>query len=608
MARSRPARQRPVVRQRAPLLLSPTAALALPLAFTAALAAVSLLPSVQTQRTLSWSILGAAGILLLAITVIRARARGRTLTIDIQLRPQHYLQACAQSTVLLYWGWYWPPVYDSIPLIIAQVLFAYAFDMLLAWSRRDTYTLGFAPFPVIFSINLFLWFKADWFYLQFLMIAVGFAAKELIRWERDGRQTHIFNPSSFPLSVFSIALILTGTTSLTWGVEIARTQFNPPNIYVLLFLIGLPGQLLFGVTTMTMSAVLTTYGFGLAYFAVTGTYFFIDSYIPVAVFLGMHLLFTDPSTSPRTEIGRIVFGVVYGLSNIALYAALGRLGLPTFYDKLLPVPLMNLSVRFIDRVAPRVLHALNPARLGPALAPRRRNLVYVTAWTAVFVLMAAVDGAGDHHPGHYVPFWQHACQENRAGACTTLGRIADIYCQDGSGWACNELGVLRSEGRVERGDPAADFVRACSLGVVVGCQNAALQTGRDPRRAPPQLADYPVVLRHGKGPVPDRTPFELYTRACDQGWMDGCEHVAIAYLRSEGVVRDPAKAAEHLDKACQGGLSTSCANLGFMHYSADGVPRDADKGIAYLEQACGMGHPDACRWLDEVRAKSDTYR
>ena len=27
--------------------------------------------------------------------------------------------------------------------------------MLLAWSRRDAYTLGFGPFPVIFSINLF---------------------------------------------------------------------------------------------------------------------------------------------------------------------------------------------------------------------------------------------------------------------------------------------------------------------------------------------------------------------------------------------------------------------------------------------------------------------
>ena len=135
----------------------------------------------------------------------------------VVLRPQHYLQACAQASVLLYWGWYWRPVYDAAPLLLTQLLFAYGFDMLLAWSRRDTYTLGFGPFPVIFSINLFLWFKPDWFYLQYLMIAVGFAAKELIRWQKNGRPAHIFNPSSFPLAVFSLGLILTGTTSITYG-------------------------------------------------------------------------------------------------------------------------------------------------------------------------------------------------------------------------------------------------------------------------------------------------------------------------------------------------------------------------------------------------------
>ena len=70
---------------------------------------------------------------------------------------------------------------------------------------------------------------------------------------------------------------------------------------------------------MTMSAVVTTYLFGLAYFAMTGIYFFYDSYIPISVFLGMHLLFTDPATAPRTESGRIIFGVLYGLSTVALY-------------------------------------------------------------------------------------------------------------------------------------------------------------------------------------------------------------------------------------------------------------------------------------------------
>src|SRR4030095_3640323 len=205
------------------------------------------------------------------------------------------------------------------------------------------------------------WFKPDWFYFQFLLIALGFAAKELLRWDKDGRSVHIFNPSSFPLAIFGFALILTGTSHLTWGHEIASTQFYPPHMYLMLFLVGLPGQFFFGVTTMTLAAVVTTYAFGLAYYAATGIYFFYDSYIPIAVFLGMHLLFTDPSTSPRTELGRLIFGALYGLSTVLLYQLLGSMGAPSFYDELLQVPVLNLSVKLLDRLASSsVLKPLDP--------------------------------------------------------------------------------------------------------------------------------------------------------------------------------------------------------------------------------------------------------
>jgi hypothetical protein len=585
--------------------LDTTKPLLLPLAFTLALAAFVVLPAIQAHTTLLWSIAGAAAALLLANAALLSFtiARRRTLTIEVMLRKQHYLQACAQGSVLLYWGWHWRNVYDAAPLLAAQLVFAYAFDMLLAWSRRDTYTLGFAPFPVIFSINLFLWFKPDWFYLQFLMIAVGFAAKELIRWEKDGRRTHIFNPSSFPLAVFSIGLILTGTTSWTWGPEIARTQFNPPNIYLMLFLVGLPGQYLFGVTTMTMSAVLTTYVFGLVYFALTGAYFFVDAYIPIAVFLGMHLLFTDPSTSPRSELGRIFFGVLYGLGNIVLYELLGRMGLPTFYDKLLPVPIMNLSIKLIDRAATSSwLKRFDPANLGRSLAPRRRNLAYIAVWSTAFIVMSATDGVGDSHRGHRVPFWQEACQQNARHGCDNLALILSTYCQDGSGWACNELGVLRSEGKVGPADAAAgDYRRACSSGFTAGCQNAVmLRVGvKSARRAPPRINDYPVILREGKGALPDRTPVEFLTRACDQGWMDGCWRLAAAHLQGDGTPRNPAVALATFEKACAGGLGNACSDAGYMFRSGDGVPRDQDKALAYLQRACDAGFARACQWLKE---------
>jgi hypothetical protein len=480
--------------------LSPHRALGLPLVFTLGLVAFGFLDSVRQNPRLLWSFLGAASALAAwnAVLFLSALRTGRWLTLEIVLRKQHYLQACAQGSVLLYWGWYWREVYDSAHLIVAQLLFAYAFDMLLGWSRRDAYTLGFGPFPVIFSINLFLWFKPDWFYLQFLMVALGFAVKELIGWDKEGRRAHIFNPSSFPLAVFSLGLILTGKSDLTWGQDIASTQFYPPHMYVMLFLIGLPGQFFFGVTSMTMSAVVTTYVFGLLYFAATGVYFFYDSYIPVAVFLGMHLLFTDPSTSPRTELGRVIFGMLYGLSTVALYVLLGRAGMPTFYDKLLQVPLLNLSITLIDRLArSKALRVLDPAALGRSLAPRQRNLAYMSIWAIVFAVMSAVQGVGDSHPGQWLPFWRQACKDARPYACPYLEDVLSSFCGRGSRWACNEGGILQAR----RGlDPA----------------------GTVQSNAPPTLDDYPVILRGSKGPIVERTPAALYALACREGWPDTC--------------------------------------------------------------------------------------
>ncbi len=468
-----------------------------------------------------------------AVLLIRAKRAGRVLTLGVSLKKQHYLQACAQGSVLLYWGWHWPQVYASAYLILAQMLFAYAFDMLLGWSRRDEYTLGFAPFPVIFSINLFLWFRPEYFWLQFAMVAVGMAAKELIRWQRDGRWVHIFNPSSFPLAVFSLALLATGTSDITWGKEIASTQFYPPHMYLMLFLIGLPGQFLFGVTSMTMSAVLATWAFGRIYFAVTGIYFFYDSYIPIAVFLGMELLFTDPSTSPRTELGRIIYGVLYGLSTCVLYELLGLWGMPMFYDKLLQVPLLNLSVRGIDRLArSKALSVLDPSVLGRSLSVRARSLAYLSVWAAVFAMLSATQGVGDSHPGQWLPFWRQACQDGRSYACPYVADLESGFCERGSAWACNDAGLMdialaRSgeDSRRRSATGAAEpFRRACEMGFRTGCANLeVLKGGRGEFAAsPPTVEDFPIILRGSKGEIREREPNALYALACREGWPNTC--------------------------------------------------------------------------------------
>jgi hypothetical protein len=479
-----------------------------------------------------WSFLGPAAALFVwgGLLLVSARRRRRKLALDIVLRKQHYVQACAHISIFLYWGWYWRTVYESAWLIVAQLLFAYAFDILLSWSRRDTATLGFGPLPIVFSTNLFLWFKQDWFYLQFAMIAVAFAAKEFIRWNRDGENTHVFNPSAFTLTLFSAALLLTGTSDITWGQDIAITQFYPPHMYLFLFLVALPGQYLFGVTTMTMSAVVTTYVCGLAYYAVTGTYYFFDSYIPIAVFLGMHLLFTDPSTSPRTELGRMIFGALYGLSTIALYALLGQFGLPAFYDKLLQVPLLNLSIRAIDRlVRSDALRRFDPGSLARSLAGRRRNLAYISVWVIVFAIMSAAQGVGDRHPGQWIPFWQYACGQDRTRACEYLAQLHSVHCRAGSGWSCNELGILQADKEQNRGAAFVSIERGCKLGFQPACANAeAMARDGSWARGSPPAEELSILLRGSKGPITDRNVASLYARACDQGWPDSCERIVSA--------------------------------------------------------------------------------
>lgn len=519
-----PVNHRPEEAPPASKRLPPGKALALPGALAIALVALGLL---TRDPLFSRPILGAAGVLVLwtAALYVTARRSGRTLGIEIVLRQHHYVQACVLVVVFSYWGWHLPAVRLFAPMLLVQLIFAYGLHILLTWSRRDNYELGFGPVPITFSMNFFLLFKPEWFYWQFVMVALAFLAKELIRWKRDGHSMHIFNPSAFTLTVFSVVLILTGTTDRTLGVELATTLFNPPHIYAVIFLVSLTGQFLFGVATMTIVAVLTTYAFGLLYFAATGTYYFFDAYIPIAVFLGMHLLFTDPATSPRSESGRILFGVMYGLSVIGTYALLSAFGAPGFYDKLLPVPLMNLLVRVIDRAAASGrLRLLDFSKLGERLTPTRRRVATVGLWVVLFAAISGARGLGDEHPGQYLPFWQEACEAGSARACDYVPDMLGNFCEKDSGWACNELGVHLVQRESDRRTALAAIRRGCELGFPMACENVyRMTTGPETLGSePPLIGDLPIVLRGSKGAILERDPRALYALACERGWPDTC--------------------------------------------------------------------------------------
>jgi TPR repeat protein len=238
----------------------------------------------------------------------------------------------------------------------------------------------------------------------------------------------------------------------------------------------------------------------------------------------------------------MIFGVLYGISTIALYGLLGRAGLPPFYDKLLQVPLLNLSVKSIDRVVrSEALRRFDPATIGRSLSVSRRNLAYVSIWAIVFIIMSAAQGVGDRHRGQWIPFWQQACQQERAGACRYLAQLHSTYCRATSGWSCNELGILLADKEMDRAAAVASIERGCELGFQPACANATTvaSTGTWSRGSPP-FQELPILLRGSKGPITDRSFASLYSRACDQGWPDSCERIGGSGERRRASIPVPA--------------------------------------------------------------------
>ena len=509
----------------------------LPLFLTLCLGLLSTTMRVQSNEALAWSFIAAT--LFLGVwcifLFIKSNRVSENYSFDLSLRPQHYIQALVQFSVYIYWGYYWVdasgsrPVYDHALLIFGQIIFAYVFSILLSWSRNQNYTLGVGPIPIIFSVNLFLWFKDDWFYMQFLMIALGFMGKEYFRWQREERSVHIFNPSAFALGLFSLVLITTNTTHLTWGQEIASTLTLAPNIYAFLFLIGLVVMYFFSITLVAGMAAVALFGLSSLYSSFSGVPYFLDSEIPAAVFLGLHLLVTDPSTSPRTPLGKMFFGLLYGLGVFALYNFLGVIGVPTFYDKLLCVPLLNLSVIAIDN-AVRSIDSKNLLNLWKdSWFSGRSNLAHMCVWVFVFGSMSLLGKTDGKHTGDSLPFWQQACEERLTTACARLVALENTYCSDNAAWACNELGIQYRRGSIVPPDNAlslAFFQKSCELKFKAACIN--LLDYNSASRDDPHELDLRLLLREGGLNLMEVSRNDLYLKACEHNWDFACHETQVS--------------------------------------------------------------------------------
>lgn len=598
---------------------------------TLTLLAMAFLPSLRENQTLFWSFIAAAGLLAWwqVMLFVPQRKKSPKYVVEPSVVTAHWVQALNHSSLFLYWGWYWQNVYDAIPLILGQVVFLYGFDLLLSLSRRGKWSLGFGPMPIVFSTNLFLWFKEDWFYLQFVMIAIGALAKEFFRWTKDGKSAHIFNPSGFSLSVCSILLILTGTTEMTWGPEVSTTFGAPPYIYVWVFSLGLIVQSLFGVTLMTLAAASTLVVLNLIYTQVTGVYFFIDANIPSAVFLGLHLLITDPSTSPKTHVGRLLFGGLYGLSIFVLYGALAEMNIPRHYDKLLFVPVLNLCVQAIDRLAKQSLLG-TCSRWLDTIKPRRLNYLSMVLWTGLFAGMLSFGFVESKHPGESLDFWQQECEAGNQAACEQLMEILDHEAALGSSEAFNRLGIILLEGKITQADPdkaIALFAEACDRGDLGGCANLIqhyYQTNQGNIEAVNQALDsleeaadrgedgqacFLVGMAYSVGRFRPHDPLrasELFAQGCDLGWTPACVTGAMFQLQGGLGEPDGEQIAALLESACAAGHAPSCVILADMYGQGNHLPKDARKSREYYQKACDLGDPKACEMLKLLDQPQET--
>lgn len=606
---------------KAPAPRTSVRALWIPLAAAVLLAALPLFFSRIGENPhlaeILWSV-SAALLVFLVFVLYRAKTTGRCLTYKFVPIKSHYVQLVMHTCVYTYWGWYWREVYDHIPLFLAQIVFAYCFDSLLCWSRRKEWILGFGPIPIILSTNLFLWFRDDWYYLQFLMIACGVLGKEFIKWRRDGRLTHIFNPSALSLFLFSVVLIATKSTGMTWGIEISDSLHYPPHIYLEIFLLGLVVQGLFQVTLVTLFSAVALYLLNTCYTKVTGDYNFIDSNIPVSVFLGLHLLVTDPATSPRRSIGKIIFGLMYGAGVFGMYRFLTLIGAPEFYDKLLCVPALNLCVTMLDRssiqvenAAQRLGRLLFRTRLhlpGVLLGPRA-NLAWMSVWIAFFGFMFASGflNKGSDHPGGNPAYWSQRCQSGRQGDCVIWARVLNATCEGNDAKACLQVADVLNAGKLIPRDGARSGVvlaRACDSGSQLACQrllNFMRTDGKDLMNGACDRGDgascfvLGSLYSGGSGLPQDATlAFQLFQKSCDDRWWRGCGRLGISYLVGQGTDPNPDLAITNLEKGCRGQNAPSCFELARAYWNGtDGLPRK-DLAMERLQKACHLGLQAAC--------------
>lgn len=312
-----------------------------------------------------WPFALLAAIIALALTLRLSRFR-----IEPEVKFTHVLPALIQVVIYAYWSLYWRPLLDQFPVIGLQILFAYALDLTLSWARTRRWHLTFGPLPIVLSTNLFIQFHPSEAAVHALPIAIAIASRHIFR--RDGRP--LFNPSALGIAVL-------GALNLLWPAlgdpDIALEFAIAPNMAELLLAAALIVQVRIPVVLISAGVALGIFAHN--QFADFST--FMPSWPPVLLVLV--LLATDPATMPRTNPGRLLSGLAFGLAMAITGHALTVSGQNDFYGKVLPLPFINALAPQFDRLGAALTRRL--PRATDLLDPRC-NRLHIAVWLAAMSL------------------------------------------------------------------------------------------------------------------------------------------------------------------------------------------------------------------------------
>jgi hypothetical protein len=301
--------------------------------------------------------------------------------------------------------------------------------------------------------------------------------------------------------------------------------------------------------------------------------------------------------------------VLYGVGVFLAYGLLEWGGAPRFYDKLLCVPILNLMVPWVDRLAGALPLAKVPgfSRLE-RLSANAQNLVCMGVWAALFVWMSATNFIGKDHPGLKIGFWEYACTAGLHNGCRNLTAIHVDNCSAGDTGACKRLADLTAgpaSSSQTRLTQTRALAHACDLSDAQACFNLQRILDADGReqleascRAREAQSCYVLGSAHlmGIGFAPDLAQaFRYFSTSCDLGSGTGCSVLSDGYRLGVGMPKDLQRARLGYERACNQSYLPSCVALAAMLAQGEGVPQNVRRAQALLGETCLLGLAQACK-------------